>query len=76
MKQPIAPYVLLGAFAVFALTGPSLGQTPMPTEKTGLAIGQKAPGFKLKGADGKSYSLEELLAKGKVALVFERSADW
>jgi peroxiredoxin len=42
----------------------------------GLAIGQKAPSFILKDQNGKDISLEEMLKKGPVALVFYRSADW
>ena len=42
----------------------------------GLKIGEKAPEFKLKDQDGKERALSEFLKKGKVALVFYRSADW
>ena len=46
-------------------------------EKTpGVQIGKKAPAFKLKDQKGKQRSLEELLKKSNVALVFYRSADW
>ena len=45
-------------------------------EKTGLAIGQKAPAFTLKDQNDKEVSLASLLKKGPVALVFYRSADW
>lgn len=41
-----------------------------------LAVGGKAPSFTLKDQDGNERSLEDLLKKGKVALVFYRSADW
>ena len=49
---------------------------PAPEEQTGLKVGAKAPKFTLKDQDGKERSLDELLKKGKVALVFYRSADW
>ncbi len=42
----------------------------------GLAIGQKAPSFMLKDQNGKDISLDEMLKKGPVALVFYRSAEW
>jgi hypothetical protein len=42
----------------------------------GVAVGKKAPVFKLKDQKGKEQSLEELLKKRNVALVFYRSADW
>ena len=40
------------------------------------SIGAKAPSFTLKDQDGKERSLDELLKKGNVALVFYRSAGW
>ena len=43
---------------------------------TGLKVGEKAPKFTLKDQEGKERSLDEFLKKGKVALVFYRSADW
>jgi cytochrome oxidase Cu insertion factor (SCO1/SenC/PrrC family) len=49
---------------------------PAPEEQTGPAVGTKAPKFKLKDSQGKERSLDEYLKKGKVALVFYRSADW
>ena len=42
----------------------------------GLAVGAKAPDFTLKNAVGDDVALRTLLKKGKVALVFYRSADW
>ena len=45
-------------------------------ENTGLRIGQAAPAFSLKDQNGKVVSLDALLKKGPVALVFFRSADW
>ena len=45
-------------------------------EQTGIKIGEQAPEFTLKDQEGKKRSLDELLKKGKVALVFYRSADW
>ena len=45
-------------------------------EKAGLEGRREGPAFTLKDQDGKDRSLDELLKKGKVALVFYRSADW
>lgn len=42
----------------------------------GLKIGDTAPDFTLKDAAGQEVSLASLRAKGKVAVVFFRSADW
>ena len=39
-------------------------------------VGTKAPAFQLKDQNGKEQSLEGLLTKGNVALVFYRSAGW
>ena len=49
---------------------------PASEEPTGLKVGERAPRFTLKDQEGKVRSLEEFLGKGKVALVFYRSADW
>ena len=49
---------------------------PSPEEQTGLKVGEKAPKFTLKDQENNERSLDELLKKGKVALVFYRSADW
>jgi AhpC/TSA family len=49
---------------------------PAPEEQTGLEVGAKAPKFTLNDQDGKKRSLDEFVGKGKVALVFYRSADW
>ncbi len=42
----------------------------------GLAVGAKAPGFSLPSSTGADVELAALLARGPVALVFVRSADW
>ena len=45
-------------------------------EQSGLKAGASAPKFTLKDQDGKDRTLDEFVAKGNVALVFYRSADW
>ena len=45
-------------------------------EKSGLSVGAKAPAFTLEDQKDRAVSLESLLKKGPVALVFFRSADW
>lgn len=52
------------------------GAEPAPSEKNGVAVGQKAPDFTLKDQSARDVSLAALLKKGPVALVFFRSADW
>lgn len=60
-----------------ALLSTSLSAAEEATrENTGLPIGQRAPPFTLEDQNGKQVSLESLLKKGPVALVFYRSADW
>lgn len=58
---------------VIALAGAATGQAP---GKAGLKVDAKAPAFTLKDQNGKERSLDEFLKKGKVALVFYRSASW
>jgi cytochrome oxidase Cu insertion factor (SCO1/SenC/PrrC family) len=80
MLSPIRSVAL--AAALLPLAGPAAfaqGQgkgKPAPEEQTGLKVGEKAPRFTLKDQQGAERSLDELLKKGKVALVFYRSADW
>ena len=47
-----------------------------PPVNAGLAVGQVGPAFTLVEQNGKEVSLESLLKKGPVALVFHRSVDW
>lgn len=78
MSFPIRSMVLAVAVALFALpTVWAQGKgKAAPEEQTGLTVGAKAPPFTLKDQEGKPRSLDELLKKGKIALVFYRSADW
>jgi cytochrome oxidase Cu insertion factor (SCO1/SenC/PrrC family) len=68
------------AAAVLALGAPTAWSQgkgkPAPEEQPGLKVGEKAPKFTLKDQRGEDRSLDEYLKKGKVALVFYRSADW
>lgn len=68
------------AVALF-VSGVFLTQTasavePAAPEHTGLTVGKKATLFTLKDQANHDLSLESLLKKGPVALVFFRSADW
>jgi hypothetical protein len=58
------------------LPGTSRAQPAVTNWNPGLGVGAQAPTFKLLGQDGKEHELAELLVKGKLALVFQRSADW
>ena len=61
---------------VLALSGTRQVDAEAPDGKTGLPVGAKAPDFKLKDQNGNEHTLKEFLMKGKVALVFYRSAAW
>jgi cytochrome oxidase Cu insertion factor (SCO1/SenC/PrrC family) len=76
MSSPIRSIAL--AFALLAALNVQVKAQgkPAPEELTGLKVGAKAPSFTLKDQEGKECSLDEFLKKGKVALVFYRSADW
>ena len=65
---------LLVACLVMAL--PAAGQETVRPGEHGLKVGEKAPAFRLQSAEGKEYTLTNLLARGTVALVFYRSAGW
>ena len=62
--------LLLGTLTASSLAGDA------PDAKTGLKVGARAPAFTLKDQHSQERSLGELLKKGKVALVFYRSASW
>jgi cytochrome oxidase Cu insertion factor (SCO1/SenC/PrrC family) len=62
------------AFAFLAVTVSYAA--PAAPERTGLAVGAQAPAFTLPDQNGRDVSLDALLKKGPVALVFYRSADW
>ena len=49
---------------------------PAAQEQPGLKVGESAPKFTLKDQEGSDRSLNELIDKEPVALVFYRSADW
>jgi cytochrome oxidase Cu insertion factor (SCO1/SenC/PrrC family) len=78
MLTPIRSTVLAAALVLLATTTAFCQPSakPRPEEQTGLKVGAKAPKFTLTDQRGAGRSLDELLKKGKVALVFYRSADW
>jgi peroxiredoxin len=72
------PLTLASMFAAESAMPSSAASAPMGemAKTPGLEVCKTAPAFTLKDAAGKEVSLGALLAKGKVALVFYRSADW
>jgi cytochrome oxidase Cu insertion factor (SCO1/SenC/PrrC family) len=65
-------------FALFVLLSANvaLGQQPKLATAPGLDVGKAAPAFDLPNQDGEKQSLKSMLKKGKVAIVFYRSAAW
>lgn len=75
----LASLLLTASLAAAETTAPA---TPAASPSTateampGLKVGDKAGDFTLKNSSGQDVALHDLLKKGKVALVFVRSADW
>jgi cytochrome oxidase Cu insertion factor (SCO1/SenC/PrrC family) len=76
MLARIVAVVVVLFIEVALLPGQTFAQSAATNDGPGLAVGLKAPAFKLVGQDGKDHALSQLLLKGKLALVFQRSADW
>ena len=78
MNSSMSPKRLAATLAAGWLLLASIASAAEPAapENTGLAVGQKAPAFTLKDQNDRGVSLDSLLKKGPVALVFYRSADW
>jgi cytochrome oxidase Cu insertion factor (SCO1/SenC/PrrC family) len=80
MLSPIRSMALAAALVLLPAAPTAWSQQsqgkPAPEEKSGLKVGQQAPRFTLKDQEGADRSLDDLLKKGKVALVFYRSANW
>jgi len=70
-KSEFIPWLLAAAFC-----GATAVSQQAPPPELGLRLGQHAPAFTLRDQDNHEVSLEALLKKGPVALVFFRSADW
>ena len=73
---PLRWPALMLAISCLAAALPAVGQEPVRLGEHGLKVGEKAPAFRLQSAEGQEYTLTNLLARGKVALVFYRSANW
>ncbi len=62
---------LLASLLFLSMAPSALGETSV-----GLGVGTQAPAFELVDQNGKMRSFESLLSRGKLAIVFYRSADW
>ncbi|HEY6226483.1 MAG TPA: peroxiredoxin family protein [Verrucomicrobiae bacterium] len=71
----LAGRLFVVALAISSLFGRVRADEEDP-QKTGIPIGQPAPAFTLIDQKGRQVSLDELLKKGPVAVVFHRSVDW
>ena len=67
VREAMARAVGLTLTVVLLLAVPALAQEG---EEGGLAVGDEAPGFSLKGSDGKTYSIEQFKGKKPVILAF------
>ncbi len=77
LTHPGRPLLALGVFAVAVGCVPQAPAPAAPPDpKASVEVGARAPTFTLKDQDGKERSLAEFLKKGKVAVVFYRSAKW
>lgn len=72
--SPFFRFRHLLAAALFAAAPGARGQTAPQAHE--LAIGQRAPSFTLKDQNDREVSLDALLKKGPVAVVFIRSVEW
>jgi len=68
--------VLLFGVLLSLSFGPIQAAEDDPPENSGVPIGRVAPEFALPDQTGKDISLDALLKKGPVAIVFHRSVDW
>ncbi len=65
---------LAAVVALLAANPATAGDTPTPPKE--VAVGQRAPLFTLTDQNDQEYSLQTMLKKGPVAVVFIRSIDW
>ena len=66
----------LAAFAALAVAGGWVLAKELTPREVGLPTGARAPDFALVDQRGDTANLSSLLARGKLAVVFFRSADW
>jgi peroxiredoxin len=60
--------------ALLATSSKVLGDAP--TQPKQIAVGEPAPSFVLKDQNDREFSLQTMLKKGPVAMVFVRSVQW
>ncbi len=67
---------VLGILTALAIAGGWVLAKETVPRLVGLPIGTPAPDFALVDQRGSTTNLSSLLARGKLAVVFYRSADW
>jgi peroxiredoxin len=76
MNKSFTPQILRRvAFAMFLAASFIAGDGALARAKE-IVAGERAPLFKLKDQDDREFSLEAMIKKGPVAVVFVRSIDW
>lgn len=63
--------------AVLLLAGaPVMGQAPVDVETLGPQVGARVPDFSGTDQRGRTHTLQSLMGREGLMLVFNRSADW
>ena len=75
MKKSSLLYVFR-RLLLMAFLAASLQTTMQAAAPKEIGIGERAPLFVLKDQNGSEFSLETMIKKGPVAVVFVRSVDW
>jgi hypothetical protein len=80
MRLPTASLVAAALFVAglraVAMQTPQPGQTRIDVSKLGPQVGDRVPDFSLKDQNGRTQTLQSIMGRRGVMLVFLRSADW
>jgi cytochrome oxidase Cu insertion factor (SCO1/SenC/PrrC family) len=79
MKLLIGIWPTMALFAALssqASTAPQPRRTPIDVSQLGPQVGERVPDFTLNDQNGKTWTLQSVMAPKGAMLVFYRSADW
>jgi peroxiredoxin len=76
MNNPFAIHVVYRAALMVLLAASSNAFGDASTPPKEIVVGERAPSFTLKDQNDREFSLEAMIKKGPVAVVFIRSIDW